>query len=116
MTPAYVVRKLADAPSVPCPCGTSTRPLTAADGSPCSLHVTTIADSVRHYHRDTTEVYFILDGRGKMELDADVVEVAPGDTVYIPPGTRHRLIGDGGPVRTVVFAVPAFRADDEFFD
>ena len=52
----YVVRKLADAPSVPCPCGVSTRPLTAADGAPCSLHVTAITDSARHYHRGTTRV------------------------------------------------------------
>ena len=29
----YLIRRLADAPSVPCPCGTSTRPLTAADGA-----------------------------------------------------------------------------------
>lgn len=50
----YLVRRLVDAPSVPCPCGVSTRPLTAADGSPCSLHVTAIGDSVRHYHRETS--------------------------------------------------------------
>src|SRR5262249_4199991 len=41
---SYVVRLLSDVPSVPCPCGTSTRPLTAADGGPCSLHVTEIRD------------------------------------------------------------------------
>ena len=41
----YMIRKLADAPRVPCPCGVSTRPLTAADGAPCSLHVTAIRDS-----------------------------------------------------------------------
>ena len=29
-TPGYLIRKLADAPSVPCPCGVSTRPLAAA--------------------------------------------------------------------------------------
>lgn len=50
----YVVRKRADAPNVPCPCGVSTRILTAADGAPCSLHVTSISDSARHYHRETT--------------------------------------------------------------
>ena len=52
----YLVRKLTDAPSVPCPCGVSTRPLTTADGAPCSLHVTSISDSARHYHRETTRV------------------------------------------------------------
>ena len=50
----YTVRRTADAPTVPCPCGASTRVLTAADAGPCSLHVTGIHDSVRHYHRETT--------------------------------------------------------------
>jgi hypothetical protein len=50
----YLVRRVADAPTVPCPCGESTRPLTGADGAPCSLHVTAIRDAARHYHRETT--------------------------------------------------------------
>ena len=77
-TNGYLVRRVADAPTVPCPCGESTRPLTAADGAPCSVHVTAIRDSARHYHRETTEVYYILDGRGKMELNGDWVELEPG--------------------------------------
>jgi mannose-6-phosphate isomerase-like protein (cupin superfamily) len=113
----YFVRHMADAESVPCPCGVSTRPLPAAAGAPCSLHVTTIADSERHYHRRTAEVYHILDGTGKMELNGDWVDVRPGTTVWIEPGTRHRLVGDAGrPVRTIVFGVPAFDPADEFFD
>ena len=74
----YLVRRAADAPAVPCPCGTSTRILTAADGAPCSLHVTSIRDATRHYHRETTEVYYILEGSGKMELNGDVVGYATG--------------------------------------
>jgi hypothetical protein len=33
-TTDYLIRKLADAPSVPCPCGVSTRPLTSALQAP----------------------------------------------------------------------------------
>ena len=111
----YLVRRVADAPTVPCPCGQSTRPLTAADGAPCSLHVTAIRDSARHYHRETTEVYYILDGRGKMELNGDWVELEPGTVIWIEPGTRHRLVSPDG-VKTIVFSLPAFRPDDEQFD
>ena len=82
----YLIRRLADAPSVPCPCGVSTRPLTAADGAPCSLHVTSIRDSARHYHRETTEVYYILEGTGKIELNGDWHELAPGTVSWIEPG------------------------------
>jgi mannose-6-phosphate isomerase-like protein (cupin superfamily) len=119
MTPTrsrgYLVRRLEDAPTVPCPCGRSTRPLTAADGAPCSMHVTVITDSVRHHHRACTEVYYILDGRGKMELNGDVIDVEPGLVIWIEPGTWHRLWSAAG-VRTVVFGVPAYDPDDEFFE
>jgi mannose-6-phosphate isomerase-like protein (cupin superfamily) len=113
--PGYLVRRLADAPTVPCPCGESTRPLTAADFAACSLHVTFITDSVKHYHRETMEVYYILEGRGRMELNDDIIDVEPGTVVVIEPLTRHRLISPEG-VRTIVFGVPAFRPDDEYFD
>jgi mannose-6-phosphate isomerase-like protein (cupin superfamily) len=108
----YLVRHLKDAPTVPCPCGASTRPLTIADTPVCNLHVTHITDSVKHYHRETTEVYYILEGRGKMELNDDVIDLEPGTIVYIEPGTAHRAYGD---IRTIVFGVPAYRHDDEFF-
>jgi mannose-6-phosphate isomerase-like protein (cupin superfamily) len=114
-TRGYVVRHVDVAPSILCPCGTSTRPLTSEDTPACSLHVTFIKDSVRHYHRETTEVYYILEGRGRMELDDDLVDIEPGLTILIEPNTRHRLISREG-VRTIVFSVPAFKADDEHFD
>jgi len=110
----YLVRRLSEAPTVPCPCGQSTRPLTRADTPLCNLHVTFIKDSVKHYHKETTEVYLILEGRGRLELNEDVIEVEPGMVIYIEPYTAHRLQSEGG-VKTVVFGVPALRADDEYF-
>ncbi len=109
----YLVKRLDEAPTVPCPCGASTRPLTRADTDRCNLHVTHITDSVRHYHKLCTEVYFVLEGRGHMELGDDVVEVSHGTVVFIEAGTAHRLWGD---VKTVVFGVPALQEDDEYFD
>ena len=109
----YRIKRLSEAPTVPCPCGSSTRPLTREDSPVCNLHVTRITDSRKHYHKLCTEVYFILGGRGRMELGDDVVDVEPEMVVYIEPGTPHRLCGD---VRTVVFGVPALQEDDEYFD
>jgi mannose-6-phosphate isomerase-like protein (cupin superfamily) len=111
----YLVRRLSEAPTVPCPCGQSTRPLTSADNPTCSLHVTSITDSVRHYHRDCTEVYYILEGRGKMELNDETVDIEPAMVIFIEPGTRHRVISADG-IRAIVFSVPPFQADDEYFD
>jgi mannose-6-phosphate isomerase-like protein (cupin superfamily) len=111
----YLVKKLAEASSVSCPCGLSTRILTAADGAPCSLHVTAIRDSVRHYHRKTTEVYYILEGTGKIELNEDWLALEPGSVIWIEPGTRHRVVSEAG-IKTIVFGLPAFDPDDEWFD
>jgi mannose-6-phosphate isomerase-like protein (cupin superfamily) len=111
----YTVRRAEDAATVPCPCGRSTRIVTAADGLGCSFHVTEIRDSVRHHHRKCAEVYYVLEGTGQMELDGETVAVGPGTVITIKPGTRHRLWSEGG-VRTVVVAVPAFDPEDEYFD
>jgi hypothetical protein len=35
-------------------------------------------------------VYYILEGRGKMELADEVVETEPGMVIYVEPGTPHR--------------------------
>ncbi|MCI0377412.1 MAG: cupin domain-containing protein [Gemmataceae bacterium] len=111
----YLVRRLEDAPTVPCPCGQSTRPLTRADTPVCNFHVTFIQDSVRHYHKQCTEVYYILEGQGKMELNGDTIDIQPGTVIYIEPCTRHRLWSEQG-VKTIVFGVPALVESDEFFD
>jgi mannose-6-phosphate isomerase-like protein (cupin superfamily) len=113
--PGYTIRHAESAPTVACPCGESTRIVTAADGLGCSFHITEIFDSVRHYHRKTAEVYYILEGTGRIELDGEPYDVMPGTTIAIAPGTRHRLASKGG-VRTIVFGVPAFDPEDEYFD
>ena len=113
-TSGYLIRHVREAPTIPCPCGLSTRPLTSNDTPVCNLHITFITDSVKHYHKACTEVYYILEGRGKMELNDDTVDVEPGTVVYIEPHTVHRLWSEGG-VRTVVFGVPALNPADEYF-
>ena len=109
----YLVRRFEEAPSIPCPCGLSTRLLTIADGPLASFHVTEIKDSAKHYHRNVTELYYILEGRGTLELGADLVEVEPGMLIQIDPLTTHRLRSEEG-VRTIVLALPAIDPEDEY--
>jgi len=113
--PGFVIRQESEAQTVPCPCGQSTRILTAMDGGPCSLHVTSISDSIRHYHRDTAEVYYILEGTGNIELNGEWFDVRPGSVIHIEAGTRHRVVSEQG-IRTIVIAIPPFNAGDEWFD
>ena len=111
----FSIRRAESSPTVPCPCGQSTRIVSAVDGLGCSFHITEIRDSVRHYHQKTAELYYILDGSGKMELNGDWFDIDVGDVITIAAGTRHRLVSEQG-VRTIVVGVPAFDPADEFFD
>jgi mannose-6-phosphate isomerase-like protein (cupin superfamily) len=111
----WLVKHIDDAPSVPCPCGISTRPLTAADGIGMNLHITRITDSTRHYHKDCTEVYTILEGPGQIELDGTWVPVRPGSVIAIPPLVRHRLRSEEG-VKAIIVGAPAYLETDEYFD
>ncbi len=62
----------------------------------------------------TSEVYYIVQGRGLMYIDDEEAEVWPGDTVYIPPGAAQ-YITNVGPDELVFLAIvePAWRVEDE---
>ena len=105
-----VVRHSDDIAPVPCPCGQSTRIVTADDGAAMSLHVTHIRDGAPHFHELADEMYFIIEGEGHMELDGEVHPVRPGTAIYIPAGVTHRGWGD---FKTVIVVNPAFDPDDE---
>ena len=111
----YRVHLVSESPTVPCSCGESTRVLTRPDGLACNFHVTFIQDSVKHDHKECTEVYYILEGKGKMELNADTITVEPGMVIYIEPNTKHRLYSLEG-VRTIVLGIPAWNPEDEYYD
>ena len=42
-------------------------------------------DSRPHYHKKTTEIYYVLEGEGHLEIDKDKVPLKPGVSVLIPP-------------------------------
>lgn len=110
----YFVRNLANAPEVlHSICGQSIRVITHRDTPAINIHVVHILDGVKHYHKQSTEVYYVLEGKGKLELDQEVVDLEPGVTVFIPPGVRHRGYGD---FKTIVIGTPAQTPEDEYLD
>ena len=44
-----------------------------------------------HSHADSEQVYVIVRGTGRMLVDEEEQVVGEGDTIYIPPGTRHAI-------------------------
>lgn len=78
---------------VPCPCGVSRRIFMARDKATMGLHETSISGAKPHYHSKMTELYFVIKGKGQIELDGKVYDVSVGTGVLIPPGVVHRGIG-----------------------
>jgi mannose-6-phosphate isomerase-like protein (cupin superfamily) len=71
----------------------------------------------RHYHRASEEIYFVLKGSGRMEVDGDTRTVRPGDAVLIPPGAWHTLENDGSSeLRILCCCSPPYSHDDTFFE
>ena len=62
----------------------------------------------------TSEVYYLLEGRGRMHIDDETQEVGPGETIYIPPGARQFIENTGsGALKFLCIVDPAWREEDE---
>jgi mannose-6-phosphate isomerase-like protein (cupin superfamily) len=74
-------------------------------------HAVDIDGAKPHYHKRSTELYYVLDGEGTVSLDGSVHEVKKGSLVHIPPGVVH---GAKGKMRVLVVGIPDI-ADDDYF-
>lgn len=112
-TGRYIVKHLDELNESRSTCGFRRAIFTDEDSGTLSMSVLRISDSRKHYHLKTSELYYVLDGEGRIELDDDVVPLKPGTAVFIHPGVRHTAKGD---VTTLIVGVPPFDKDDMFFD
>ena len=111
---AFEIIRIADLPAVDCPCGSTRRAFLGQNEGTVSVHEVDIKHDARtHYHKRLTEMYYVLEGEGEMELDGQRHPVRAGDAVLIKPGCRHRAVGE---FRILNVVVPAFDPDDEWFD
>jgi mannose-6-phosphate isomerase-like protein (cupin superfamily) len=105
--------QLDELPSKRCSCGRTRRAFTDHPDRTLSVHLLDVEDAVAHYHRIATEVYVVLEGEGHVELDGVPHPARPMSAFLIPPGVRHRAVGD---LRVLVIPVPAADDKDEYFD
>ena len=101
-------------PGVPCPCGTARRAFADVPEYPGTVHVTSIsADAELHYHKRLTETYYFLEcgPDARMQLDDEVIPVSPGKCIVIPPGVKHRAIGQ---MKVLIMVLPKFDPHDEW--
>jgi mannose-6-phosphate isomerase-like protein (cupin superfamily) len=66
-----------------------------------------------HYHPLCEEIYYILDGRGRILIEDETRTVGPGDAIAIPPGKRHQITNIGGEtLRFLCCCAPAYEHED----
>ena len=114
MSERFRISRIAELPPIACPCGQARRAFVDDVDAVASLHVVDISIDARvHYQKRMTEIYYILEGEGHIELDGERHAVRPGDAILIKPLCRHRAIGR---LRVLNVPVPAFDPEDEWFD
>lgn len=65
-----------------------------------------------HYHLHSRQVFYVLSGVARLQIDGGEYTAATGQAVTIAPGQRHRIINDGvSPIRFIVISQPSTRND-----
>jgi len=71
------------------------------------------AATTGHHHVRTEEIYYILEGTGRMLLGEETHQVGPGDAVAIPPGMFHLVTNTGRTtLKFLCCCAPAYEHDD----
>jgi len=110
----YMIARIDEIDAIKCPCGFTRRAFVSPDNPVATMHVVDITEDARvHYHKKLTEIYFVLEGDGFLELDDECMPVKPLTAVLIKPVCRHRAVGK---MRIINVSIPAFDPKDERFD
>ena len=69
-----------------------------------------------HFHPKAEEIYYILKGRGRMQMGSGERQVQPGDAITIPPGTPHKIFHAGtGDLVFLCCCAPGYEPEDVVF-
>jgi mannose-6-phosphate isomerase-like protein (cupin superfamily) len=113
------VRNLAHVPAFTTKDGSEIRELLAPRNS-CIKHQSLAearlppgAATTPHYHVVTEEIYYILEGHGRMDMGGETREVGPGDAIAIPSGTTHQIRNTGNTsLKFLCCCAPSYEHDD----
>ena len=94
-------------------CGHRYRLLSEGDqGVAAWAHAVEIDGAKPHYHKVATELYYVLEGEGKVLLDGEEEAVRPGTIVHIPPGVVHGAVGK---MKVLVVGIPDIDDSDIYY-
>ena len=84
---------------------------TESEGLVTGIAEITPGEELRLHHHDPAETYYMVSGRGEMEIEGRTWAVGPGCAVYIPPDARHTIRCTGTEPLVFVFSFPRDRFD-----
>ena len=102
-------RDVADVPAWAETCGQIRPVIEEQDAAAAEVHHLEITDAKLHFHERTDEIYYVLDGEGRMRLDDEEIELHRGVVVYVPRGVKHRAWGR---LEVLVVCIPRGVLDD----
>lgn len=75
------------------------------------VHAVDIDGAKLHYHKRSTELYYVLEGEGTVFVNGVEQPVSKGSLIHIPPCVVH---GARGRMRVLVVGIPDIAEDDYF--
>ncbi len=62
----------------------------------------------------SSEIYYILEGNGKLEIEEEEYHLEKDDSAYVPPNSKQFIENTGSTnLRFLCIVEPAWKADDE---
>jgi len=72
--------------------------------------------SIPHYHKNTEEIYYFLEGNGRTIIEGETIDVGPGSVVFLPLFKRHQVINDSQqPLKFLSSDAPPYDPADVYF-
>ena len=110
-----LVRQEGHTPRERSACGWRDRLISSEDRdlSPAAwAHAVDIDGAKPHFHKRSTELYYVLDGSGTVTVNGVEHPVSKGSMIHIPPEIVHSAAGR---MRVLVIGIPDI-ADDDYFE
>ena len=66
-----------------------------------------------HFHKNSNEIYFVLEGSGIFEIEGEKKKVKKNDCIFIPAGSKHRIKNIGMVILKILcFCSPPYSHED----
>ncbi len=87
----YIIRKIKDSKPKDITCGVMRKLTMPEDFKGMDfVHVTITNSTKEYYHKELTEVYYVLKGSIVVEIDGKVENLEQGFLIMIYPNTKHK--------------------------